>query len=123
MNIDKKDWEKVLNKVDFKHRGKQITDINRYLYWSTKSENYIEKMNENADNKNVYKENFHNGMICELEKNKYFRISKKELIMLIALLKVHNQQMPDKPLYCDEKGYRVERNDRRTTRVDAPESV
>lgn len=117
MKIDKKDYEKVMSRIDIPIDKKKITDPNKYWYWHTKSSDYIDAMNQNRDEKNKYKENFHNALLCEFEKNKYCRISKKEFILLLTLVKYHNSIHEDK-LYFDDKGLRVKRHDRRAVRID-----
>ena len=86
---------------------KKITDIHKYMYWSKKSEEYIDSMNENRDNKQIFFESWRQALLCEFEKNKYQFISKKEWIMLLMMLRTYNMQQKDNKMFIDKKGLRV----------------
>jgi|SRR6056297_1371753 len=120
MKIDKKDFERVMKKLDVPIDKKNITDPKKYWYWYSKSDEYINKMNENNDDKEKFKNYMHDALLCEFEKNRYCRINKKEKILLYTLVRYHNSLVEnEKRLFFDEKGRRVKRHDRRAIRINS----
>ena len=115
MKIDKEDFDKVLKKANVPIDKKNIIDPQKYWYWYKKSDDYIKAMDNTRDDKKKFKENLHHALLCEFEKNKYCRITKKELVLLYLLVKYHNSKYHTK-IYFDDKGLRVKRNDRRAIR-------
>lgn len=110
MKIDKQDWERVMNKLDkqLKVNKRYITDFDKYVYWSEKSNEYIDLMNQNNDDKPKYKKYYREALLCEMEKNKHCRLSRREFVVLLTLLKHYNHLSDiNNKLYMNEKGQRV----------------
>jgi|SRR6056297_975204 len=115
MKIDKKDFDKLLEKVNLPIEKKRITDLNKYMYWHNKSDYHINKMVENKRDKTKFFNHLHESLLCETEKNKYCILSKKEKIVLYLMLKYHNSNNEDK-IYMDKNGLKVNLYDRRAIR-------
>lgn len=109
MIIDKKDWERVMTKLEdnMTVNKRYINDMPKYMYWSEKSSEYIDLMNENKDDKRKWLEYWRESLLCEFEKNKYCRLTRKEFILLLTMLKLYNSQNKDNKLYMNENGHRV----------------
>jgi len=108
MKIEKKDYDRIMAKVEtMRVDKKKILDLPKYLYWNSKSEEYINAMNENRENKNIFFENWRQALLCEFEKNQYQYITHKEWLMLFMMLKTYNMNQKDKKLFMNKRGLKV----------------
>lgn len=109
MNIDKKDWERVMNKLDkdLTVNKRYILDLPKYTYWAEKSSEYIDLMNENRDDAVKWNLYMREALLCEFEKNRFCRLTRKEFIILFTMLKLYNANNPKHKIYMNEKGRRV----------------
>lgn len=79
MKIEKNDYERIMKGLDkMKVNSKKILDLPKYTYWSAKSEEYVDSMNNNRENKPLFFESWRQSLLCEFEKNKYQYITHKE---------------------------------------------
>lgn len=107
MKIDKKEYDKLIKKSNSVFRIIKILDTDKFIYWNNKTEEYASKMEEYRDDEKKYFENFKNAILSETERNKYCRISRKELILLGTLVKYHNSIFKDSKIYINNFGMRV----------------
>jgi len=109
MKIDKKDWERVMDKIDknLVVNKRYILDMPKYTYWAEKSSEYIDLMNENREDKEKWYKYLRESLLCEFEKNRFCRITRKEFIILFTMLKLYNSNNPKNKIYMNEKGCRV----------------
>jgi len=91
----------------FKVNRKRILDLPKYTYWSAKSEEYIDAMNSDRENKPVFFENWRQSLLCEFEKNTFQFITRKEWLMLLMMLKTYNMNNKDNKLYMDKRGFKT----------------
>jgi len=116
MQIDKKDFEKLMPKAEIPLSKLKIKDMSKYMYWHTKEDQLINKMKEFQHDKEKHINYMHQALLCELEKHEYDKINNKKFIMLLVMLKYHNARH-DKKLFMDKHGRRVKKeNDRRAIR-------
>lgn len=118
MKINKKDFEKVMEKAETTIRSPKITDREKYLYCDHKINEHAEAMKEQPAKTDKYMQCFRNMLMWWCERNKYCKINKRELIVVITLLKLYNSSSDNK-IYIDDKGRRVKRYDRRAIRIDS----
>lgn len=118
MKINKKDFESVMAKADKTLRSPKITEKEKYIYCDEKVQSYADSMKKYNAKSNEYLQNFRNMIMWYCERNKYCKINKRELIMVITLLKIYNSASENK-IYIDDKGRRVKRHDRRAIRIDS----
>jgi len=115
MRLEYKDIEKLNSAPPITVDRKHIFDIDKFMYWNNRSEHFSELMTQTKDDKNKFKENFYQAMRCEIEKNKYFKISRKEFLLLLTMLKYHNHINSERKLFMDKNGREVKEHDRRST--------
>jgi len=110
MKIEAKDYDRIMKGLDkMKVNSKKILDLPKYMYWSAKSEEYIEAMNNDRSNKPLFFENWRQSLLCEFEKNKYQYITRKEWLMLLMMLKTFNMNQKDNKLFMNKRGFKAER--------------
>jgi hypothetical protein len=110
MKINKKDLKKLIEGANVKMPidKKKITDLVKYTYWADKSSQLSDNLESYAkNNRKKYLSCLHESLLCELEKNKYCILSKKEMFILYILVKYHNSVYPKK-VYFDKKGLKSE---------------
>lgn len=115
MKIDRGDFERVLNKLDKPVERKHIIDMDKYYYWDEKASEFADKCIESKDDKEKHIEYLHQSLLYTLERNLYYRMTKKENIILWIALKYHNSKHEEK-LYVDRNGRRVKYTDRKRVR-------
>src|SRR6056297_2690806 len=118
MKINKKDFEKVMEKAETTIKSPKITEPQKYMYCDQKIQEHAESMKKYPGKSKEYMQSIRNMLMWWCERNKFCKINKRELIMVITLLKLYNASSDNK-IFIDEKGRRVKRYDRRAIRIDA----
>jgi len=107
MKIDETDFKRVMKLVQIRPTKKKILDVNKYYYWEYKANETLDLMNESRSDKARYADLYHQAMLYTLERNKYFRMPKKDVFVFRIVLKHHNSVCKNNKLYADDKGQRA----------------
>lgn len=118
MNIDKKDFERLSSKLDKPTEKKHIIDVDKYFYWNAKADEFTDLCVLHKDDKEKHLKYLHQLVLSTLERNEYYRIPKKDMILLWIIVKYHNSKCEDK-VFIDKRGRKVNKHDRRAVRDDA----
>ena len=106
MKINKREFNRLMNKanVSVPVNENKINDLKKYMYWANKSSELSAKMGEFfVTDREKYNNLLHECILCELEKNRYCILSKKEMVILYALLKFHNSVHKEQ-IFMNKKG-------------------
>jgi len=111
MKLDKKQFKKILDNEEDSYNIKELKILNlkEFLYFHNKCEEEILKLKEYPlkDNKEKHIKHLRQELLYEFEKNRFQVIKRRDLIMLVAVVKFHNMLDKEHKIYMNEKGHRV----------------